>query len=546
MRGGDALMDAETWANIGLVLLFILIGGVFAGTEIALVSLRDSQIEQLSRRGRSGKRVAAIARDPNRFLAAVQIGVTVAGFFSAAYGASTIAPDIAPVFEALGMSPTAASTTALIACTLVIAYLSLVLGELVPKRLALQRSSQLALAVGPPLDTFATVMRPVIWLLSASTNALVRLLGGDPSRSGEEMSEEGSRSLVSDYEGLPDVERTILRDVFTAAERTLAEVMRPRHEVAFLDADLTIAQAVGAVADQPYSRYPVRDGGVDDILGFVHVRDLFLAAVDAGSPALEGARTAGSDDRGARLVADIPGEPARTVRDLTREIVVLPGTNTLLPSLTTLRRRRIHIAVVIDEYGGTDGIVTLEDLVEELVGEIHDEHDRSIVEPGAGEDGRVRVPGGLTIEDVAEATGLGLPDGSYETIGGYVMDRLDRVAQVGDVVRVEADAETDEPPYELEVTQIDGHRIVEVSVRALDPEPAEGEQAAGVGTEGGGGGEMVVHAEGGAAPDGEDTAGPEGADDEAEAPEGVSVPPTEGDPMEPAEPVRHPDQLGRS
>ncbi|HCX86301.1 MAG TPA: hypothetical protein DHV14_14435, partial [Micrococcales bacterium] len=458
-------MDAETWANIGLVLIFILVGGIFAGTEIALVSLRESQIEQLARKGRRGQRVAAVAEDPNRFLAAVQIGVTVAGFFSAAYGASTIAPDLAPGLEALGLSAGAASTTALILCTLVIAYLSLVLGELVPKRLALQRSSQLALAVGPPLDSFATLMRPVIWLLSVSTNALVRLLGGDPSRSGEEMSEEELRSIVTAHEGLPDVERAILRDVFEASERSLTEVMRPRHEVVFLDADLTIAQAVTVVAQEPFSRYPVRDGGVDDILGFVHVRDLFLAAVDAASPALEAVRTSGDDDAGAVLVADVAGEPARTVRDLTREIVVLPGTNALLPAISVLRRRRIHIAVVIDEYGGTDGIVTLEDLVEELVGEIDDEHDRSRVEPANAAGGPVTVPGGLTIEDVEDRTGVVLPDGPYETVGGLVMDRLDRVAVVGDVVRV---ADPDGVEHDLEVTAVDGHRIEEVRLLAVE------------------------------------------------------------------------------
>ncbi|WP_313558608.1 hemolysin family protein, partial [Miniimonas arenae] len=359
----------------------------------------------------------------------------------------------------------AASTTALILCTLVIAYLSLVLGELVPKRLALQRSSQLALAVGPPLDSFATLMRPVIWLLSVSTNALVRLLGGDPSRSGEEMSEEELRSIVTAHEGLPDVERAILRDVFEASERSLTEVMRPRHEVVFLDADLTIAQAVTVVAQEPFSRYPVRDGGVDDILGFVHVRDLFLAAVDAASPALEAVRTSGDDDAGAVLVADVAGEPARTVRDLTREIVVLPGTNALLPAISVLRRRRIHIAVVIDEYGGTDGIVTLEDLVEELVGEIDDEHDRSRVEPANAAGGPVTVPGGLTIEDVEDRTGVVLPDGPYETVGGLVMDRLDRVAVVGDVVRV---ADPDGVEHDLEVTAVDGHRIEEVRLLAVE------------------------------------------------------------------------------
>ena len=173
------MIDTQTFFNLGLVVVFALVGGVFAATELALVSLRETQVNQLARRGGRGERVAAIARDPNRFLSAVQIGVTVAGFFSAAYGGSTLAPDVAPYLVDLGLGDEAADTTALIVMTLLIAYLSLVLGELVPKRLALQRAAGVAMTTGPVLDRFATLMRPVIWLLSVSTNALVRLLGGD-------------------------------------------------------------------------------------------------------------------------------------------------------------------------------------------------------------------------------------------------------------------------------------------------------------------------------------------------------------------------------
>ncbi|PWD50560.1 hypothetical protein C8046_07740 [Serinibacter arcticus] len=479
-------MDGQTWGNIALVLIFILVGGVFAGTELALVSLRDSQVDQIAKKGRRGRRVAEVARDPNRFLAAVQIGVTVAGFFSAAYGASTIAPDIAPLFVSWGLSEQVAANVALVAMTLVIAYLSLVLGELVPKRLALQRSSQLALAVAPPLDTFASLMRPFIWLLSRSTNAVVRLLGGDPNQSGEQMSDEELRDLVVAHEGLPDVERAILRDVFEAADRTLVEVMRPRHDVVFLEADMSIAEAIAHVAQEPYSRYPVKDGDVDSILGFVHVRDLFLAGVDPASPSLEAARHSGDDDAGADLVDDVPGEPASSIRDLTRRILVLPGSNVLLPSMSVMRRERLHMAVVIDEYGGTDGIVTLEDLVEELVGEIHDEHDAVAREHRPDPDGPVVVPGGLTIEDATERTGVPLPDGGYETVGGLVLDLLDRTARIGDSVlvvgEVDADEESDaQAPagHRLTVLEVDGHRIVSVRIEPATAEPEIAAEEAG-------------------------------------------------------------------
>ena len=186
--------------NIALVFVFVLVGGVFAATEMALVTLRESQINAIAARGRRGEKVASLARNPNTFLSAVQIGVTVAGFASAAYGATSIAPSVAPLLENLGVAAPLALTLATVLLTLVIAYLSLVLGELVPKRLAIQRNAQFAYAVAPVLDGFATVMRPVIWLLSVSTNAVVRLLGGDPHKAADELSEEELRDIVATHQ----------------------------------------------------------------------------------------------------------------------------------------------------------------------------------------------------------------------------------------------------------------------------------------------------------------------------------------------------------
>ncbi|NCT90357.1 HlyC/CorC family transporter [Cellulomonas sp. APG4] len=419
-------MDVETLLNIGLVLLFVLIGGVFAGTEIALVSLRESQVNRLATESARGARVASVARDPNRFLAAVQIGVTVAGFFSAAYGASTLAPDFVPGLEALGLPRGLAETLSLVVLTLVIAYLSLVLGELVPKRFALQRAQTVALLVGPPLDRFATLMRPVVWLLSVSTNAVVRVLGGDPHARSEEMSEEELRDLVAAHEGLAEDERRILNDVFDAADRPLSEVMRPRGDVTFLAADLTVRDASVVVLQSPYSRYPVTGESFDDVVGFLHVRELLGADPDAH------------------------------VRDLTRDLLYLPATNHVLPSLSEMRAQGVHIAVVVDEYGGTDGIVTLEDLVEELVGDIRDEYDvqepTRVARPGVRD-----VDAGITIEEFAEQTGVELADGPYETAAGYVVDRLGRLGEVGDVVPVDG--------HELRVAEVDGRRILRLEVR---------------------------------------------------------------------------------
>jgi putative hemolysin len=365
----------------------------------------------------------------------VQIGVTVAGFFSAAYGAATLAPDFAPLLERLGLPAGAASTASVVVLTLVIAYLSLVLGELVPKRLALQRAAGLALVVGPPLDRFAALMRPVVWLLSVSTDAVVRLLGGDPRATSEEMTEEELRDVVAAHEGLADDERRIVADVFAAGDRSLGEVMRPRGDVTFLAAGLTVREAVDAVRRHPYSRYPVTGRDFDDVVGFLHVRDLLGAPADA------------------------------TVADLTRDLPHLPSTNRLLPSLSRMRSDGVHIAVVVDEYGGTDGIVTLEDLVEELVGDIRDEYDPPTPLRPAGADGTTGVDAGVTIEDFGKLTGLTLEDGPYETAAGYVVDRLGRLAVPGDSITVEG--------HEVEVAEVRDRRITRLTVRRQDPRTGE-------------------------------------------------------------------------
>ncbi|GAA4773903.1 hemolysin family protein [Microbacterium gilvum] len=419
-------MNGDLLLNIALVIVFVLIGGVFAATEMALVTLRESQINAIGQRGKRGRKIADLARNPNTFLSAVQIGVTVAGFASAAYGASSIAPSVAPLLVSWGMAEGPASTTATIILTLLIAYLSLVLGELVPKRLAIQRNAQFAYAVAPVLNGFAKLMRPVIWLLSVSTNVLVRLLGGDPDKSGEELSDEELRDIVTSHEGLPEDERRMLDDVLSLRDRQVSEVMRPRPEVVALGADETTADAISKVRDLPYSRYPVVDQSIDDIVGFVHVRDLYEA----------GASTS----------------PVQTV---VRSIPYLPSTAGVLPTLTAMRAAGDQIAVVVDEYGGTDGIVTLEDLVEEVVGEIFDEYDTETAPQTLKEEGGV-VDGRLNFQDFEEATGIELTRGASDTVAGFVVERLGRLATVGDIVEVDGGT--------LQVAAMDRRRIAEILV----------------------------------------------------------------------------------
>jgi putative hemolysin len=427
------VIDTQTLVNLGLVVAFVLVGGVFAATELALVSLRESQLTQLEQRGSRGARVASVARDPNRFLAAVQIGVTVAGFFSAAYGGSTLAPDVAPYLADLGLSDDAADTVALVVMTLLIAYLSLVLGELAPKRLALQRAAGLSLLTAPALDRFATVMRPVIRLLSVSTNAVVRLLGGDPQATTEQVTKEELHEIVTTNQSLTTEERRIVGDLFRATRTTLKEAMRPRGEVEFVERSTSLVEVAERARSRPYSRYPVIGSSFDDVVGFLHVRDLI----------------------------DVGPHDTRTVDDVRRDVLMLPATNRVLPAVATMRQAGTHLAVVVDEYGGTDGIVTLEDLVEEIVGDIRDEYDVERADRRST-DTTASLSAGITIEEFADRTGVELEDGDYETVAGYVIAHLGRIPEVGDSVVVGG--------TRIQVTEVVGRRLTRVTVSS-EPVP---------------------------------------------------------------------------
>ena len=238
--------------NILLIFVFLVIGSVFSGTELALVSLRGSQIEQMEQEDARGAKVAKIARDPNTFLSTVQIGVTLSGFLSASFGASSIAPYLNPAVESWGVHPGIAGGLVNIILTLIISYCSIVISEMVPKRIAMQRTEQIARAVVPAIDAFAAVCRPIIWLIGKNTNGIVRLLGFDPQQTESEVSDDELRVLVSSNTNLSKDERTILDDVFDASETIVAEVMRPRADVVFIEGDQPLAEAAAFVRDQPY------------------------------------------------------------------------------------------------------------------------------------------------------------------------------------------------------------------------------------------------------------------------------------------------------
>ena len=401
---GSLLGDLATVAGL------ILLGSLFVAAEIALISLRESQIRQLSTKGKRGAKVAHLATNPNRFLAAAQVGVTVCGFLSAALGAEKLGVYVIPQLTDLGLTDGAANVTSLVGLTLVIAYFSLVFGELVPKRLALYRTEEISLWTAGAIDLIAKLFRPVIWLLSRSTDFVVRLFGVDPKEQRSQMSEEELLDLVSGHAALTAEERDIVEEVFNASERQVHEVMVPRTEVDFMDASLTVGKAIALAVDRAHSRYPVVRGSTDEVIGFIHVRDLLdTSLVTAGGK----------------------------IQELVRNIMFLPGTKGVLPALTEMRNQRQHLAIVLDEYGGTDGIVTLEDLVECLIGDIKDEYDTDEDDVSLeARTGDFEIDGLISLDDLRDQTGIDIPDGPYETASGFVMHFLGRIPVAHDVVSI--------------------------------------------------------------------------------------------------------------
>ena len=413
----------ELFKAIALVLALILLASFFVAAEIALISLRDSQVKQL--KGKRGARVAKLTENPNRFLAAVQIGITLFGLFSAAVGADALGVFVEPVLIDWGLSSNSAKIVALILVTLGIAYVSLVLGELVPKRLAILKSEEISMASAFIIDGLAQIFRPIVWLLSKSTDLVVRLFGVDPKEERSQISEEELMELVSGHKALTEEEREIVEEVFNTSEKLVNEVMVPRTEVDFMDGSLTVNKAIALAVEMAHSRYPVVRGSSDEVLGFIHVRDLLDTSL---------------------------ANPNSKIQDLARPIMYLPGTKGVLPSLTEMRNQRQHLAIVLDEYGGTDGIVTLEDLVECLIGDIQDEYDTD--ENDIGEESRtgdIEIDGLTSIEDLESETGITLPEGPYQTVSGFVMHFLGRMPKEHDVVNING--------VRLVVISLEGHRV---------------------------------------------------------------------------------------
>jgi putative hemolysin len=426
--------------SIVLILLFVLGNALFVAGEYALVSARRSRLQERADAGSRGARSALRLMDtPVVFISTVQVGITVFGIAMGAVGT--------PLLEAY-FDPIVAASIAFAIAFLILTYLSVVLGELVPKAVALQRAEFLAVVLAPPIELLARVTKPVVWLLQVSANAIARVFGVEPAPAGVVThTEEDIRMIVAEGRGsgaVEQVEEELIYKVFDFADKEAHDVMVPKPEVVMISVDLPAKDCLDAVVDSPFTRYPAYRGSVDEVVGVLHVRDLFSALYDRGIDNVE-------------------------IGELLRSPYVVPETKDLAALLAEFRRTNQHMAIVVDEYGSVQGIVTLEDLLEEIVGEIEDEFDLPDESVKRIDDRTVRVDGTFPIDDFNERFQLDVPVEDYHTLAGFVFGLIGRAPEERDEVVWNG--------LKFGVVEVDGARIEQLEVEFLAAGESEGQES---------------------------------------------------------------------
>ena len=428
--------------RILVVFLLVLGSAVFVAAEYALITARRARLEERAGKGSRGARAALRLMDePVRFISSTQLGITIFAILIGAIGE--------PLISDL-MEPPLSVTVSFLIAFAILTYFSVVLGELVPKAVALQRAERLAVVLAVPLDFLGRVAHPIVWLLQVSANLVLRLLRVNPAPAGMiAYTREDIRHSVAaaeDVGELQEAEEEMLYKVFDFASKEVSAVMVPRPDVVGISADMPPEEALRAVVDSPYTRYPVYRGSLDDVVGILHVRDLFGAIHDLGIASVE-------------------------LESIVRPAYVVPETKDLAALLADFRREKQHLAIVIDEYGDVEGIVTLEDLLEEIVGDIEDEFDLPDTSIERIDETHIRIDGTYTIDDFNEEFHTELEQEDFNTMAGLVFGELGRAPEVGDEVRSDG--------LMLTVVEIDGSRIMKLEVEfGVDDEAPTDEPAA--------------------------------------------------------------------
>jgi putative hemolysin len=423
--------------ELGVIVVLTLLEAFFVSAEIALVSLRRSRVDQLVD---AGTRPALVVRklkdDPSRFLAVSQLGLTVLGFFASAYAAVSITERLSSFLSGFGALAGSAAAISLVTITILLALFTIVFGELVPKTIALAHPERTALLVARPIDLIARLLGPIVGFLTWCTRSITGLLGVKVTRE-VQMSVDELRLIIErgGEEGILEAEEEqMINAVIELGSRRLHEVMIPRTDIVSLPASATLAEAVDTIVEEGHSRIPVYEESIDEVLGILYAKDLLR-------------------------ILQLPLDERPDMRTILRPPVYVPESMSIDDLLHEFQRRKVHLAIVLDEYGGTAGLATIEDLLEEIVGEIQDEYDTEEPMVVRLSDDEARIDGRADVGDLAETFGIEIDledEDEYDTVGGLVFHRLGEVPQPGDEIEVDG--------LTLTVESVDGRRVDKVLV----------------------------------------------------------------------------------
>ncbi|SHI45397.1 hemolysin family protein [Lutispora thermophila] len=413
-------MDVDLWSQILVILLLIGVNAFFAASEMAIVSIRQSKLKPLIEDGnKAAKIVDRFIQEPSKLLATIQVGVTFAGFFASGLGAQTIAVYLADVLKKsnIPVITSYADTIAFLVITLIISYITLVLGELVPKRLALEWSDKIALFVARPILFFSKVAYPIVRLLTGSTNLVVKLMGGTSKSHEDEITKEEIRLMINAGEEkgiIRETETEMINSIFEFDDTVVKEVMTPRTDIAAVGIDATLDEILDVILEEHFSRIPVYEETIDNIVGILYIKDLFSMMKN-----------------GKEFKAEL--------KDLIRPAYFVSEYKKIDELFKEMQKSKIHIAIVIDEYGGTAGLITIEDLLEEIVGNIFDEYDDEVLEFEQIDDNTYLINGMLSIDEVNDIMDIDLPEDEleFDTISGMFLSLSGKMPEVGDEVQFE-------------------------------------------------------------------------------------------------------------
>lgn len=401
------------FTEIVILIILIMLNAFFAASEIALISLNDTKIKTMADSGhKKAKLLHSLLSEPSRFLATIQIGITLAGFMASAFAAESFAGTMAQYLYSIGVpiSQSILETISIVVITLILSYFTLVLGELVPKRIAMKKFEPIAMFAVTPLTILSKISAPFVKMLTSSTNFLVRLFGVDPNEIDEQVTEEEIRMMIdvgNESGAIKETEKIMINNVFEFNNKTVSDIMTHRSHVISIPLDFTLAEVAHVINTERYTRFPVFEDSIDNVVGILHAKAI-INYIDADQ------------------------KPAFALPDIIYKPYFVPTSRQIDELFKDMQKNKVHIAIVIDEYGGTAGIVTMEDLVEEIVGNIFDEYDVEEHEIEQIDENSYVVVGTKNLRELGDYLQIELPYDQYDTLNGFLIGQLDRIPNIGE------------------------------------------------------------------------------------------------------------------